>query len=220
MDWTRSDTIGIANHDCTHCHGLGLRGGRMGETQPCHCVLRNIFRMCYRKFRNLVQQEKRMSRVTLESAGAQCRKTIWSRKDEEYVADFLGVAKRTLDEGEHRVFRFYHLLGADWNLCCDRLGMDKGTFFHEVYRVEKKLGRVMRELQPYALFPVDQYYFGVKVEHKAKVFQMPERTPVEPPPLARIRQDEEATEMAAIEMERLQDEMEWDMDRLWERKAA
>jgi len=176
--------------------------------------------MCYRKFRNLAQQEKRMSRVTLESAGAQCRKTIWSRKDEEYMADFLGVAKRTLDDAEFRIFRYYHLLGADWPLCCDRLGMDRGTFFHEVYRIEKVLGRVMRELQPYALFPVDQYYFGVKVEHKAKVFQMQDRTPVEPPPLARIRQDEQAAEMAAVEMERLQDEMEWDMDRLWERKAA
>jgi hypothetical protein len=40
------------------------------------------------------------------------------------------------------------------------LGMNKGAVFHVVYRVEHKLGKVFRELQPYALWPVDEYFQG------------------------------------------------------------
>jgi hypothetical protein len=38
--------------------------------------------------------------------------------------------------------------------------MDRGNFFHAVYRIEQKLGRVFRELEPYSLFPVDDYFHG------------------------------------------------------------
>jgi hypothetical protein len=36
--------------------------------------------------------------------------------------------------------------------------MDRGSFFHELYRIEQKLGKIFRELQPHALFPVDEYF--------------------------------------------------------------
>ena len=61
---------------------------------------------------------------------------------------------------EHRVFKFHFLLGADWKLCCRRLNMDRGNFFHMVYRIEQRLGRVFRELEPYGLFPLDEYFNG------------------------------------------------------------
>jgi hypothetical protein len=38
--------------------------------------------------------------------------------------------------------------------------MDRGSFFHEVYRIEQKLGRIYRELEPYALYPLDEYFGG------------------------------------------------------------
>jgi hypothetical protein len=38
--------------------------------------------------------------------------------------------------------------------------MDRGNFFHSVYRIQQKLGRVFRELEPYGLFPVDDYFHG------------------------------------------------------------
>ena len=79
-------------------------------------------------------------------------------KNEEYIADFCLVSRRTLDEAQYRIFRFHYLLGADWKLCCRRLNMDRGTFFHEIYRIEQKLGRTFRELEPYALFPLDEYF--------------------------------------------------------------
>ncbi|MCC6342243.1 MAG: hypothetical protein IT166_08595 [Bryobacterales bacterium] len=36
--------------------------------------------------------------------------------------------------------------------------MDRGNFFHAVYRIEQTLGRTFRELRPYALFPLDEYF--------------------------------------------------------------
>ncbi|MGC2661901.1 MAG: hypothetical protein WA324_28410 [Bryobacteraceae bacterium] len=101
-----------------------------------------------------------MSRVSLESNPTRQRKSVWGLKNEEYVADFILVSKRTLDEQEYQLFRFHFLLGADWKLCCRRLNIDRGMFFHAVYRIQQKLGRTFRELEPHALFPVDEYFGG------------------------------------------------------------
>ena len=81
-------------------------------------------------------------------------------RDEEYMADFSLVARRTLDDADYKLFRYHFILGADWRLCCRQLKMDRGTFFHAVYRIQQELGRVFRELEPYALFPLDEYFGG------------------------------------------------------------
>ncbi len=101
-----------------------------------------------------------MSKVSLEPHQGRSRPSTWGRKDEEYMADFCLVSRRALDDFEHRLFRYHFLLGADWKLCSRKLGIDRGNFFHAVYRIEQKLGRVFRELEPYPLFPVDEYFHG------------------------------------------------------------
>ena len=40
------------------------------------------------------------------------------------------------------------------------MNIDRGTFYHCVYRVEQKLGRTFREVQPYSLYPLDEYFGG------------------------------------------------------------
>ncbi len=160
MEWTRSDTIAIAKDTCTRCHGLGLRLGRNGELEPCHCVLREVFRACYAHFQLCTTKEKYLSRISLEIRPGGGRTNIWGRKDEEFIADFILVSKRTLSEDDYRVFKYHFLLGADWKLCCRKLQIARGNFFHAVYRIERQLGRVFRELEPYSLFPIDQYYGG------------------------------------------------------------
>ena len=167
MEWNRTDTLPIADHSCTFCHGLGLRGGRLDAIQPCNCALRAIFRACYQRFEACANKEKSLSRVTLDGTSPRSRRAVWGRKDEEFIADFLLVSKRTLNAAEHRVFRFHFLLGADWRLCCRQLRVEKGSFFHAIYRIEQKLGRVFRELQPYPLYPLDEYFNGVTLEHRA-----------------------------------------------------
>jgi len=101
-----------------------------------------------------------MSRVQLEFCGGKDTRMAYGRKVEEYIADFCLVSQRTLTAFEYDVFRFHFLLGADWKACCWRLQIDRGTFFHAVYRIEQKLGRIFRELEPYSLFPLDEYFGG------------------------------------------------------------
>ncbi len=158
MEWTRSETLVLAQQSCTFCYGLGLRPGRSGASTPCNCVFRAIFRACHARFRQCASKEKYVSRVSLESNPGRHRKSVWGLKNEEYIADFILVSRRTLDNYEYTIFKYHFLLGADWNLCCRKLNVDRGTFFHEVYRIQQKLGRTFRELEPHPLFPLDQYF--------------------------------------------------------------
>ncbi|HEY6392523.1 MAG TPA: hypothetical protein VIX89_14670 [Bryobacteraceae bacterium] len=123
-------------------------------------MLRAIFRACFEHFRDCMSREKFVSKVTLDPLPGKDRRGAWGRKDEEFTADFCLVSKRTLTESEYRIFRYHFLLGADWKLCCQKLQTDRGSFFHSVYRLEQKLGRVFRELQPYGLFPINDYFHG------------------------------------------------------------
>lgn len=159
MEWDRSETLALAMHHCAQCHGSGLRFAKKGAA-PCNCVLRSIFRICWDRFVRCVTQERHLSRVSLEPHAGCSRPSTWGRKDEEYIADFCLVSRRALDDFEYRVFRYHFILGADWKLCSRKLKIDRGNFFHAVYRIEQKLGRTFREVEPYPLFPLDEYFYG------------------------------------------------------------
>lgn len=158
MEWTRSESLPLAAMSCTQCHGLGLKTIQHGRKGPCNCVFRSIFRVCFSRFRHCATKEKHLSRASLEISPHGGRRITWGRKDEEYIADFLLVTKRTLEPEEYQVFSWHFLLGADWRLCCRRLKVDKGDFFHTVYRIQQKLGKTFRDLKPYPLFPLDDYF--------------------------------------------------------------
>lgn len=179
MEWTRSETLALAQQSCTFCHGLGLRPGRAGSSAPCNCVFRAVFRACYARFIKCTSKEKYVSRVSLEANPGRLRKSVWGLKNEEFVADFCLVSRRVLDEQQYRLFKFHFLLGADWKLCCRRLNLDRGEFFHEAYRIQQRLGRAFRELEPYALYPVDEYFAGSTKEktQPAKLFPVETEKP-------------------------------------------
>jgi hypothetical protein len=181
MEWTRSETLGLAFVHCTTCHGLGLRAGRRGKDAPCNCVLRGIFRACFRKFRQCVEKEKHLSQCTLQFTGGRERSFSWGRKDEEYIADFLLMTRRLLDDAEYRIFKMHYLLGADWKLCTIRLKMDRGDFFHIVYKIEARLGKAFREQEPYGLFPLDEYFYGATRDVVATVPEREGPLPLRPP---------------------------------------
>jgi hypothetical protein len=104
------------------------------------------------------------------------RHIAWhGRKNEEFAADFYLISKRTLTAEEFRIFKYYFLLGADWRLCCRRLKTDRGDFFHSVYRIEQKLGREFRELKPYGLYPIDEYFQGVSDKPEGALLQFEPR---------------------------------------------
>lgn len=172
MEWTRSLTLPLASVRCTQCKGFGL----LSDTLPCKCVFRAVFRACIDRFRECVEADRH---------GSQARKVqnTWCRIPEEFIADLYLMSQRTLTPTEWRIFKFHYLLGADWKLCCRRLKMDKGSFWHAVYRIEAKLGRVYAETQPYGLFPLDEYFGGtVRPEGvTATVPEIEQFTPVQPP---------------------------------------
>jgi hypothetical protein len=127
------------------------------KQSPCSCVFRSVFRACLKRFRECAIVESYTATVSWDyyPAGG---KRVLARKNEEYMADFCLIARRTLSDLEYRIFRYYFLLGADWKLVMRRMNMDRGSFFHLVYRLEEKLGRAFAETEPYALFPLDEYF--------------------------------------------------------------
>jgi len=161
MQWTRSETLALASERCVFCQGAGLKPTYGGRLAPCNCVFRAIFRLCLERFKRCTAREKFRSNVTEEIYGSSgSRRTVWGRKDEEYMADFCLIAKRSLTPEEHRIFTVHFLLGAEWPLACQRLKLEKGEFFHHVYRIMQKLGREFREVSPYPLYPLDEYFGG------------------------------------------------------------
>ncbi len=183
MEWTRSETLALASADCATCHGLGLVIGKRTES-PCNCVLREVFRTCYRRFRYCVAKEKSMTKTSLQFTPGTDRRRAWGRKDEEYMADFVLVARRELAPKEYRVFNYHFLLGAGWALCSKKLEIDRGNFYHMIYRIEQKLGRVFRELEPYGLFPLEEYFSSTVETARPFVAPQtaaPDRLPVHPP---------------------------------------
>jgi hypothetical protein len=191
MEWTRSDTLALAAPQCSYCQGLGLKDGLDNRLEPCNCVLRGIFRACYTHFRHCVAQDRHLSVSRLEVVNGSTSHYNWGRKDEEYIADFCLVTHRTLNEVEYRVFKYHFMLGADWRLCCRKLNTDRGTFFHVLYRIESKLGRVFRELKPYGLYPLGEYFDNARKEAvcaSRRIFKVrPIRPPLrEPPPIEEL----------------------------------
>jgi hypothetical protein len=179
MNWDRSETIALAKTNCAHCHGYGLRPGRNEREVPCKCVFRAIFRACYMRFRDCTTRDRHLSRVRLELCTGKDTRMAYGRKVEEYIADFCLVSRNALSPMEYDIFRFHFLLGAGWKLCCWRMQIDRGTFFHIIYKIEQTLGRVFRELEPYGLFPLDQYFGGTMRKERPNTAMaiVPKRAP-------------------------------------------
>jgi hypothetical protein len=120
-----------------------------------------VFRACYARFIYCASKEPHITQSRYVASHGGGQHIAWGRKDEEYMADFCKVSLRHLDSLESQIFRYHYLLRADWKMCCRRLKLDRGTFFHAVYRIQQRLGRVFRELRPYPLYPLEDYFFGM-----------------------------------------------------------
>jgi len=137
-----------------------MREIRRGAERPCDCVFRAILRACYNRFREYASQGAQAGTVSLECTQGPVGYRVYSRKREEYMADFCIVTRRALGDQDYKLFRYACLLGADWRICVRQLNMDRGTFFHNLYRMEERLGRYYAEMEPYALYPLDEYFGG------------------------------------------------------------
>ncbi|MCC7497335.1 MAG: hypothetical protein IT160_07145 [Bryobacterales bacterium] len=86
------------------------------------------------------------------------KRTCYEMPNVDFRADFETTVKRTLTARQWRIFTLYFVSEIDWPAIAAELGMDRGQFFHEVYRIEAKLGRRLAELEPYSLFPIGRYF--------------------------------------------------------------
>lgn len=167
-----------------------MRARKRNEPAPCNCVHRSIFRACLERFQHCAARQGHYTAVSLEHCGGTERRVFWALKNEDYMADFLLVSRNALSPQEHQIFRFHFLLGADWKLCCRRLGMDRGSFFHAIYRIQQRLGRAFAELQPYPLYPLRDYFHTVLRGGRKEPVRAFEATPlprrVLRPPLRKI----------------------------------
>ena len=159
MEWDILDLGELGQRSCGVCEGIGGWLTKDGGVRPCICSLRTVFRGCYDRYRQCVRRERRITQVSYkETPIGKSHRGTWSRKEEEYIADFERVSRRNLDDWHYRLFRYHYVLGADWKLCSRKLGIKKGYFFHGVYRIEQRLGRVFFELEPYSLYPPHDYF--------------------------------------------------------------
>jgi len=159
MIWDRSETIALAKMNCNDCRSLGLCKNSTGAHIPCTCVLRAIFKICHRRFKSASMQGKRVSTVKLERSGSgQSSHMYFSRKNEEYIADFQLTARRVLTPEQYKLFRFHYLLGAEVKLVAAQVRMTHDNLLHHYSRMEITLGRAFRETEPFPLFPLDEYF--------------------------------------------------------------
>jgi hypothetical protein len=89
---------------------------------------------------------------------------MWGLKREEYMADFELVARRSLSQAEHRLFRFHHILAASEAMCAKRLGISTQTAKRAIQRLEAKLGLTFAMIEPYALYPLYDYFNRIRSE--------------------------------------------------------
>jgi hypothetical protein len=176
MQWNRSNALGLALASCTQCGGHGMRQLRGCAEKPCECVFRAIFRACYNRFREYASRGAQAGTVSLEFTQGPIGHRLYCRKHEEYVADFSIVTRRVLTEFEYKLFRYTFFLGADWRMCSRYLDLDRGNFFHHVYRIEEKLGHAFAELKPYPLYPLDEYFGSVRAK-RIPIYTEPLRVP-------------------------------------------
>jgi len=74
-----------------------MRPVPQGTALPCNCVFRAIFRACYRRFRECALMERRPDLFPGFVRGQEGYR-MYSRKREEFIADFCLVSERALDD--------------------------------------------------------------------------------------------------------------------------
>lgn len=139
-----SDLRTLASEKCKLCSGWGMVATYHGGHRLCYCVYRQIFRACLS--------------VCLEIEAQPV--TQWGSVATEYCADVRAIAKRILSAIAFRLFELYHLGEAEYLDCLRQLpGLDRGVFWHHVYKIERELGM---EFQRAGLYPAHRYFGQVR----------------------------------------------------------
>jgi hypothetical protein len=140
----RSHLIALASQFCTKCEGTSIQQ----NGSDCPCAYRAICRGVIRRWRD--DHHRKLS--------TRNNRRGWDMPSVEFCTDVIGVARKSLDPAEWRVWESAVLDRLTWKAAIDKLGMAKGAYFHTLYRAEAKLGRAFIDALPYELYPVANYY--------------------------------------------------------------
>jgi hypothetical protein len=163
--------LALSNSFCRRCGGLGVVRVR-SRHRTCACVFRAAFRECLASYHHCTASMGSGGGVQYERVGhAQGRcAIIASFKRAEYAADFVLLARRALADRpiEWAVFEAYHVAELEWMDAIPRVNqtlhlarpLNRGNFFHAVYRTEEIIGSTLLRTQPYSLYPPRAYFAG------------------------------------------------------------
>jgi hypothetical protein len=163
--------LALSAPSCRHCRGLGEVPVRR-RFRVCACVLRRVFRACLTSYGHCQASMGSAGAVQYERLGhAQGRCAIVaSFKRAEYAADFILLARRALADRpiDLAVFEAYHIEARGWKDAAPLVNgklhpprpLNRGSFFHTVYRVESILGKAIVNARPYSIFPPADYFSG------------------------------------------------------------
>ncbi len=176
--WSPQSIVDLANPRCMKCRGLGTSH----KPGPCGCVLRRVFNICYHKYESITSSDRYQSKVTTRGGINACR------PNEEYVADFVLIGRRVLSTHPkllQQVFELHILRGLESLICVNKIRtVNRGRFFHGVYKVQELLGREFHDLTPYALYPLQSYFsrsIELKVIPVSEVTLVKAVVPIRPP---------------------------------------
>jgi hypothetical protein len=146
--------LAAASSECVYCQGLGVPA--KGKKGTCNCVYREIFRSCLRGYHNL---ELPPVRIAPYGESTQIHNMRGSRmRGADFRADFVMLAKRTLPDELLSLFRSRFLNGEPRHIYMRRMDLDRGEYWHLVYRVSVRMGRAIADSEPYSLYPVSDYF--------------------------------------------------------------
>ena len=143
--WPRGLLLSLATLDCERCHGVGMTPR---ICTVCKCVLRAVFHRVFNHYSEIQEQHQAQALLVCRSG----------QPEIEYMADVEHIARRHLTPGRWHLFREHILRRREWSEVAPEIGLDRGNFYHEVYRVEEILGKAFFETRPYGLFPPGSYF--------------------------------------------------------------
>lgn len=142
---TRGVVLALSMPSCTRCCGRGVYLAR-SELRVCNCAYRGVF-------------DRVMSAFHARTWSAQIyqRQSI---KQSEWFADVHIIAMRALDGSDLRkaIYRLGCVEDRDWKIASVKVGLSRGNYFHELYRVKETVGRAWLETKPYGVFPIEDYF--------------------------------------------------------------
>ncbi len=164
--------LGVAG--CPGCHGTGERLNGL-----CGCVLRGVFKDCYRRFRSCARATGFERRVSFPMVPGRDRRRTWERRTENYLCDFALTARRVLGQEttRGRIFRWRYLCGATVDMVLERINdeprlhrgerpfgqpqgkpMSRRALYEMLAKMEARLGEEYLTLKPHALWPTWKYF--------------------------------------------------------------